>query len=263
MKASKKMGTQIVECRWGKQLIYDTDMWFWRLLTEYGDYNRGEEMLFRSTISEGATVIEAGAHAGCHTMTLSEIVGKHGTVMAFEPQPPIYWQLCGTIAINDVKNVIPMHAALGEGNGTIGVPAFDYSVDQNFGGMSLRDVPPNVPCANIPLLTIDALRLPRLDFIKIDVEGFETAVLRGGRETIARHRPYLYVEIDREDQRAETVQTMLDMGYKVFEHHPHLYSPDNFKGNPNNFCPNVVSMMAFGVPDEREFVTDLPRIMQA
>ena len=254
------MPTQIVECRWGKQLIYDTDYWFWRLLTEYGDYNRGEEMLFRATIPEGAMVIEAGAHSGCHTVLLSQIVGKTGAVMAFEPQPPLFMQLCGTLALNDVKNVVPCLGALGDHNGTIGVPVFDYTVEQNFGGLSLCDVSPNVPTAQTPLLMIDALQLSKLNFVKIDVEGFETQVLKGGRETIARFRPYLYVEIDRDEQRDETIHMMIDMGYKVYEHHPHLYSADNFKNNPNNFCPNVVAKMAFGVPDEREFVTDLPRI---
>jgi len=44
-------------------------------------------------------------------------------------------------------------------------------------------------------VTIDSLQLPRVDFIKIDVEGHELEVLRGSRETLEKYHPILMVEI--------------------------------------------------------------------
>ena len=53
----------------------------------------------------------------------------------------------------------------------------------------------------VPTVSVDSMELPRLDLMKVDVEGMEMEVLAGARRTIARHHPILVVEnlkIDRE-----------------------------------------------------------------
>src|SRR5690242_12326041 len=63
-----------------------------------------------------------------------------------------------------------------------------------FGLYSLNDPLKDVPQETVSVVTIDSLGLPRLDFLKIDVEGMEIAVLRGARDMIARFVPRCWIE---------------------------------------------------------------------
>jgi hypothetical protein len=46
----------------------------------------------------------------------------------------------------------------------------------------------------VEAITIDSMNLPRLDFLKLDIEGFELNAIRGAKETIKKYKPYLWVE---------------------------------------------------------------------
>jgi hypothetical protein len=93
----------------------------------------------------------------------------------------------------------------------------------------------------VPVMTIDGLCLPRCDFIKIDVEGMERAVLAGAVATIARCKPFLYVENDRADRSAELIRFLDRLGYAMYWHKPPLYNPKNYAGNPHNVFGGLVS----------------------
>ena len=83
---------------------------------------------------------------------------------------------------------------------------------------------------------------PRLDLIKIDVEGMEADVLRGAAGLIRRHRPVIYTENDRADKSPELVRLIRSHGYRLFWHRPPLYSPDNFAGSTRNiFVRRILS----------------------
>jgi FkbM family methyltransferase len=72
--------------------------------------------------------------------------------------------------------------------------------------------------------TIDALLLDRVDLVKIDVEGFETAVIHGGRETLLRDRPVVVVESNGQHERynlIEPVGLLQQMGAKVLHRMRH------------------------------------------
>ena len=97
------------------------------------------------------------------------------------------------------------------------------------------------------MLTIDSLRLPRLDLLKADVEGMEQAVLEGASATIERCRPLLYVENDREEKSAALLACLQSMGYVGYAHAPPLYSPANYFGEANNPFGNIISMNVLAI----------------
>ncbi len=88
--------------------------------------------------------------------------------------------------------------------------------------------------AEVPLEAIDDLGLNRVDFIKVDVEGMESAVLAGAAKTIRRCHPALYVENDRADQSPALIAAVLEFGYRAWWHFPRLFNPANFFGRPDD-----------------------------
>ncbi len=113
----------------------------------------------------------------------------------------------------------------------------------NFGAVSLGDE----GTETVSIVTLDNLNLDRLDFLKVDVEGMEEAVIRGGGETLKRLRPRLYIENEGLDTRldisASLISTIRALGYRLWWHVAPLYQPGNFRGvNKNLFRQNVVSI---------------------
>jgi FkbM family methyltransferase len=240
------MAVKITECRWGKQLYFDTDLYFAPLLTRYGDYNYGEVDLFRQLVRAGDTVVDAGANIGCHTLSFANIVGPAGVVMAFEVQRPVYDLLCGTIALNEAWQVSTYLCALGATRGMTKVPFTDYGEPFSFGGVSIGALVGH----DVPQMPLDDFAVPGLRLLKVDVEGGEVEVLTGARETIGKFRPFLYVENDRRERSAELIETMLGYGYRVYLHTPLLYDRRNWRGCTEDLFPKVASIMLLGVPTE-------------
>ena len=78
-----------------------------------------------------------------------------------------------------------------------------------------------VPCANIDWL---AERLPKPDFIKIDVEAMENAVLRGGIGLLRERHPIIFCEVNEEpESRRETTRIFHDLGYRLFNVKSHQW----------------------------------------
>jgi hypothetical protein len=87
----------------------------------------------------------------------------------------------------------------------------------------------------IPVTTLDALQLPRCDRIKIDAEGMEADVLRGGKEMLAKFRPIVYAECNSMDKAWPCVLFMREHDYETYFFLFDAYSAMNFRSNPNDF----------------------------
>lgn len=230
---------ELTESRYGPMLYPPRDQYVGRSFKEYGQFSQGEFDLFTQFVGEGAIVLDVGANIGAHTVPLAQLVGSGGVVVAFEPQPVLHKILCANLVLNSVPNVLTYGIALGDSEGTCIFPALDYSQPYNFGGVSMDMVEEG---ETVPLGRLDGFQLDRVDFLKLDVEGHESEVLKGAAETIERCRPIMYIENDRADKSAELIQNLFDMGYRLWWHTPPLFSPGNFKGNAENVFPGIVSI---------------------
>jgi FkbM family methyltransferase len=146
------------------------------------------------TLPKDAFVLDAGANIGLVAVPLAQALRGSATVLAFEVQRMLYYSLCGTAALNELDNLYLFNQAVGAEPGWVTVPRPDYGVKQDFGLLSLVGNDPDAPGDQLQVATIDSLALPRLDLLKIDVEGMELDVLRGGAETIRAHLPWCWVE---------------------------------------------------------------------
>lgn len=173
-----------------------------------------------NTLSEGAVVVDAGANAGLVSVPVAlALAGRRGTVHAFEVQRMMYYALCGSAALNGLGNLHVHHAALGAQPGMLSITPPDYSKAQDFGMFSL--VGETAPAATssvaeqVPVTTIDAQNLSRLDFLKVDVEGMEIDVLKGAAATIAAHRPWCWIEYWKVDM-ADIKRQFDGLGYRFY-----------------------------------------------
>jgi hypothetical protein len=78
----------------------------------------------------------------------------------------------------------------------------------------------------------------------------EGDALTGAQATIARCRPLLYVEADRQDKRAALEAQLDGLGYRLYAHHPPLFSPDNYRRHMENHFEGIVSINLLAVPRE-------------
>lgn len=242
---------QMVPTRYGPMLVNKHDVFVGRSLTKYGEFSKGEADFFRTVVKPGWTVLECGANYGAHTVLLAKLVGEQGKVIAFEPQRLIFHALCANIALQCMTQVWPYWAAVGNRTGTIKVTQLDPNAENNFGGLAMGD---QHGCAteSVAMLRLDSFaNMPRVDFVKIDVEGMEADVLDGGRKLIATHRPLLYVENDRKEKSDGLLALLGELGYEVWRHDPPLFAADNYRGDVENLWPAIVSHNLIGVPAER------------
>ena len=157
-------------------------------------------------IKEGDVVVDAGAFIGDHTIAYLEKVGSSGTVMAFEPNPAAFQCL--------VHNCPSVYA-------------FNYGLCSH-GGEAFLETCENVGASSIgasgeaiKLMCLDELMLERLDFIKLDVEGYELKALKGGERLIDAYRPIMWIEmnegaLEKQGASAREIFTfLLGYGYEI------------------------------------------------
>jgi FkbM family methyltransferase len=244
----------LCETKYGTMLANKHDVYVGTSLLRYGQFSEGEAELFRALIPVGGVVIEAGANIGALTVPIAQHVGRDGLVLAYEPQRLAFQLLNANVALNCLTNVITRQVALGASVGMIPVPMVDPYATANVGGFEIRGHSHGEP---VPLKRLDDYgELPRLDFLKADVEGMELSVLLGANRLLTTHWPTLYLEADRQDKQAALVGTMVELGYRLYLHTPPLFSPDNWNHKPDNiFIQNdqpVVSINLLGIHESRE-----------
>lgn len=240
--------TALKQCRHGRMLYLPHDSYIGRSLDLYGEFSELEGAVFAQLVQPGQIVVEIGANIGAHTLHLAKLVGPSGLVVALEPQRLLFYLLCANLALNEQFHVRAYGVAAGSSAGRTKLPLIDYQRDGNFGGVSLTDAGGG---EDVPVVTLDGfLTLPSLRLLKIDVEGMELEVLRGARQTIASHRPILYVENDRRQHSARLIGLLQSLDYELYWDMPPLFNPDNFAGHPDNVFPGIVSINLLCMPRE-------------
>jgi len=165
---------------------------------------------------EGDVVFDAGAYVGDTALWFCKAVGPQGKVYAFEPEPRNFAKLKANLERNKVTNVIPLQLALSETEGGMQVASGGNSstITQTGTGTSVK------------VTTIDkfveANTLPRVDFIKMDVEGHELKVLEGAHETIQAFKPSLALSAyHRGDDLIELTKFLLKLNpnYRFYLRH--------------------------------------------
>lgn len=234
---------QLVSSRHGALLVNRNDIYMGQAYLRYGECCEFEVELLLSLLRFPGLTIDVGANMGVHAVPMArELARQRRTLLAFEPQPVIFQQLCANLALNGLMNVLALPYACGSQPGVVSFAAPDYCSQGNFGGVSMSAQGGISAVVTAPCHTLDEIvQEAQVGLIKIDVEGFELQVLKGAKNLIARCHPALYVENDRVEKSAALIQWLLEHGYRLWWHKPTLYNPNNFLGNKENAYPSVGS----------------------
>lgn len=152
------------------------------------------------SLPDSSIIIDGGTNIGFFSIPVAQrLKGKGAKVLGFEPQKMIYYAVAGSVALNDLDNCFLYNAGLSNKSGDAQLPQVDYSKPFDFGTISIADNPKDtakdyLDDQMIHTISIDEMNLPRLDFIKLDIEGHEPQAIIGGINTIRKYRPLLWVE---------------------------------------------------------------------
>lgn len=243
---------ELIDTRYGRMLVLTHDHYITGSLRAYGEYCEEEMELLRLFIKPGAHALDIGANIGAHTLVMARCAGPGGLVTAYEPQDVIYNILTLNVRANGCGNVVPLPLGVGAAPQQLYHERLDYTRLGNFGALGLRAAP-LAPGSVVLVEALDYTPFPRLDFVKIDVEGMELDVLQGGARVLRAHRPVLYVENDRVEKSEELIAYLQQvLGYTCYFHLCPLYSPANYNRNVGDIFGNTVAINMLCLPAEQE-----------
>lgn len=172
-------------------------------------------LYLRRFLRTGDSFIDIGANIGLHSLVAAELVGPTGSVWAFEPHPTTFSYLEENVRRNSLENVFLHPLAVGERNTSARLIEERNDDEHHLGSEG------GVP---VDVVRLDDV-IPRhvnVAVVKIDVEGYETHVLRGGRETLSRVGVVWIEALDRLQRRyGSTLDTLVDeltmAGFDLYE----------------------------------------------
>ncbi len=182
-----------------------------------GTFEADSEKTIGAALKPGMTAVDIGANFGYHTFRMAKAVGSSGKVVAIEPTAWAYNKLQRNASLNDFTNMESLK--LGISDTDLGPTEVSFQSSYRLDGTdaNVKEV--------VPLLTLDTIaqtyNVGRIDFIKIDVDGFEGKVIRGARQTLEAYHPVLFFEIspslmaNNGDDSIELVGTLLKLGYTL------------------------------------------------
>lgn len=144
----------------------------------------------------GMKAVDVGAHVGYISLLLAKLVGGSGHVYSFEPVSDLFKSIQLGVELNNLSHVTVVNKVVSSEIGFVTlnmlpqIRAASHSAMRKF--QSSAEV-------EFPAISLDhyfeAINWPHIDIVKIDVEGFELAVIQGMRTLLEKFSPFLVLEI--------------------------------------------------------------------
>ena len=187
-----------------------------------GVYETYQLDVFRSVVQSGMTVLDIGANIGIYTVIAAQKVGESGRVYAFEPEQENFHLLQQNITNNLFLNTEAIQVAVADAHGELTL----HVAKSNKGQHSLLSLPDAEGEQRVQTISIDAWahgkKIPKIDVIKIDIQGAESLAFAGMQETLAT-RPVLLMEYEPRFIRESgndplaMLEMLLAFGYTLYD----------------------------------------------
>ncbi len=211
-----------------KMYVDIVDMGITPALVSSGIYHKQMTKLIKSTITKGMVCLDVGANIGYFTLILARLIGQEGKVFAFEPEPHNFDLLEKNIAINGYHNITPIQKAVSNKNGKaklflnrVSLAGHSLATPRKSERQFVRDT------IEIEQQTLDTFFRDydgKVDFVKIDVEGAELAVVEGMENIISKNKDLVIItEFFPDALRSfgstpkEFLNTLLQYGFNLYD----------------------------------------------
>ncbi len=175
-------------------------------------------------LKKDMTAIDIGSHIGLMSVIMSKLIGNNGRCYSFEPTKATFKILKKTINLNNCLNIIAYEKAISDFTGKT---CFFIANLEAHNANSLVNNHRNINehSVEVQVITIDEFvtqnNIPRIDFIKINAEGAENSILKGGLRTIERFHPYIVLSLHPQainnfnSSLSDTWNFIIENNYKV------------------------------------------------
>lgn len=215
------------------------------VLQEQLDWFEDEIKFLRRALTPSQQIIDIGANYGVYTLSMARAVGAGGHIWCFEPASGTAAFLAQGIAANGYGHVTLEKSALSSQPGTARLSLHDNAELNEI----IRDgaaPPATVASEEVPLTTLDLCQerfgWPAIDFMKIDAEGEEANILRGGARFFATQSPLVEYEVKAGPAlHLGLVEQFAALGYRSYRLVPGLgvLTPFSTGEAPDDFLLNL------------------------
>ncbi len=150
--------------------------------------------LLNRNFKSDSVFVDIGSNYGWHAIKSSPYCN---TVYSFEPQKFIHDVQMNSINENNITNVNLFNYGIGDTNETKQMSPIDYNSES----IHMGDLSVGSGGETIEVKTLDSFEIPKVDFIKIDVQGYEKYVLSGAVNTIINSKPMIIIEMEEHQLR--------------------------------------------------------------
>ncbi len=184
----------------GSMMILDlNDLGISRELALYGVHERNSTAEVKTIITPGMKILEVGANIGYYALIETKLAGPSGHLYAIEPAPHNFNSLKKNLELNNIRNADLHQAAFGEVRSKAKFYVYDRGnlssfIKRDDMGMKCEEV-------EVEIMTLDDfLKFKKVDFIRMDVEGYEKEILKGSEGALSEgNRPkYFFIEVHSE-----------------------------------------------------------------
>ncbi|HVW46530.1 MAG TPA: FkbM family methyltransferase [Solirubrobacterales bacterium] len=212
----RAQGDLYVDYGWGS-LIYSGDGDAQEVLyhLHQREWYRQDMAVLRPLVAAGMTVVDVGANLGFFSLMVAPLLRPGGTIVALEPSRRTFAKLTRTIARNDLGDVV---TAVNSGCAAAAGSATLHQVSASSGNATiLAEGGRGGGGEEIGLTRLDDLDLDAVGLLKIDTEGYESEVLKGGTRMLAESRPTLFIELGGHylEGTLEAVELLTELGYET------------------------------------------------
>jgi FkbM family methyltransferase len=212
------------ESKYGNFCLIENDL-ISNYINNYGFWEEHLYYLYSRIIKPNSVILDGGANIGFHTVQFANLASK-GKVYAFEPQPLIYNVLSTNILVNGLSHIVSQYRLGLSDKESIetftsiknpGVTMGEFCI--NWGGRGFTEKDGNEEAITT---TIDSFNISQLDFVKLDIQGFEYKALMGGINTVKNNMPTIFIENydgrcgeDEQVKKRErdSIELLLSLGY--------------------------------------------------
>ncbi len=181
--------------------------------------NSAEEHFFKTYLLRGDTVVDVGANIGTTTLTASVLIGSKGVVYSFEPHPRVFKYLKENIRLNKLGNIHLFNIAIGNKNGFVNFSDNPWVSDTT--NHIVVDSKTQVRISTLDDL-LRPYNLGTIDLLKVDVEGYEKEVFRGGMEILGKTNCIFFEFLEKnysnyEVSAREVLDILKENGFMVYK----------------------------------------------